>query len=321
MLGQGGNIGMSNSAPGTGQAPTMQAPQIPHLESSFMQGLRTMRETTASRLALSQAGLADTQGKRIETLLPLEQSQILGNIDYLKKLGLTEDERRELVHEQTEALFEQNSFTRLTAGLRFRQQIAYTNEAEAEATLASLSVQQQQFVAQYFEPQAWVNFATSLQGLANMVIEGKVKTNQAKLILQQITETYWRMMREKQQYNIDKPKETLAGFEDTVYNSDAGIYSYDSDGKPIKGSGLPFRQQFFNFTRSVFFNNLQSSFNQSLQLSIQDERLAGRWNGYINFMDNIGDGLRGLAGGLLAPYAGLPKLNFQPKANPIGFRP
>ena len=173
MLGQGGNIGMSSSAPGTGQAPTMQAPQIPHLESSFMQGLRTMRETTVSQLALSQAGLADTQGKRIETLLPLEQSQILGNIDYMKKLGLTEDERRELIREQTEALFEQNSFTRLTAAMRLRQQISYTNQAESEATLASLSVQEQQFVAQYFDKQAWVNFATSLQGLANMVIEEK----------------------------------------------------------------------------------------------------------------------------------------------------
>ncbi len=274
MLGQGGDIGMSSSAPGTGQAPTMQAPQIPHLESSFMQGLRTMRETTASQLAISQAGLADTQGKRIETLLPLESSQILANIDYTKKLGLTEDERRELVREQTEALFEQNSFTRLTANLRFRQQLAFTNQAEAESQFASLNLEKQQFVAKYFERQAWVDFTASLQNLANMIIGGSLTEKQAKFYSNLAKETYWRALNLKQQYNINKPNEVRAGIETSVLNSDTGFTAPDFGGNPDNipgyGIGMSPRQQYERLFRQVYYNSLQSAFNNSLSLNISN---------------------------------------------------
>lgn len=297
MLGQGGNIGTSSSAPSTGQAPTMQQAQIPFQESRFMQGLRAMQQTTVSSLALSQAGLADSQSNRIETLLPLESDQILENINYMKKLGFTQDELKEVYRQQSENLFEQNSFLRATYADRVSQQANLTMQSRAQTTLMGLDVQERQFVSKYFEPQAWVNFATSIQNLANMAIHGQIGEKQVKLLLNQIGETYWRMMNFKQQYNINKPIETKSLFEDEALNSDAGIYyeTTDENGNKKQVGGYTMKQGYQILLRKTFANSLNSSFNQSLSLSLQASELgiAGEVNkNYLkgrSFFGSFGD--------------------------------
>ena len=160
MLGQGGNIGMSSSAPSTGQAPTMQQAQIPLQESRFMQGLRALQQSTASSLALSQAGLAksqaglaDAQAGRIQTLLPLETKELQAQLDYLKELPISEREKQWLMHQQGRILSNQIEYENMTFMDRVRQQTELTNQMRSQSILLKLNANERSIVSKYLYPQ------------------------------------------------------------------------------------------------------------------------------------------------------------------------
>lgn len=276
MNGSNNATGTATSAPASArvnpsQAPTMQAPQIGQYESPFMESLRAMQAQTSIALGNSEKNLTDANSFRIKSLLPFEKDSLLSKIKYTNALTLTEKERKELVREQTENLFEQNSLMRATFANNVALSSEATMQARAQTTLMGLGVKERLFAEQYFEPQAWVNFSSSLQNLANAVVQGDIGEKQLKFMANQIFETYWRGMNYKQQYNINKPLETKSLFENEALNSDAGIYETytDEDGNKKTRGGYTMKQGYQMLFRQTFFNSLNSSFNQSLALSLQ----------------------------------------------------
>lgn len=304
MMNGQGSVASAGSgiAPGQMQGanpPTMQAPPTEAFKSPLMTGLQQGFQSAMSLVNMynslieSQHTQADTALKKFEVkkgemTLPLEMQKMSEEINnaHLKGLNLfKEGEKFDL----------ENRFLRDTMESRQKALNLANDYQDVQLNIARLEYEKQEILMEYFEDNQIVAYQRQLQQLANDILEGKVKEAEAEELLSRASANYAEAAYKRQQVKLNRPAEILAEATDDLLNSNGYMKAYDQDDPDRVTRIVPIEDALKTYAYNYFYQIYYDAKNKA-------EHDEGRWTGYINFMSNIGDGLRGFAGGLVAPY-------------------
>lgn len=349
MMGQGGTAGASSASPtsATGnydqpgmqgaQAPTMQQPSDVAFVSPLATGLQTFLQSATgvsdliSQMFVNKKTDAETNKIGADTALTWENTKTQQEINkYLpERLSL---ERQDLA-----------SKIRLN-NMKVDTEYQVQQGLIADNALKKLDLQKQQIASKYFEVNAYIDFSTRCQYYANLVADGKLKYIEG---LKKVSEIALNTAKARESDSVAGYYDSLTTGQD-IQNKDAGleynlkwnspVYTnekgelFDEEGKPYgpeTGFQIPRRVALERLASDQFKNEVQAV---KLNLLIDRENIEK-----VDFQDDmapwlkyspemLGDWIRGIVGGVLAPYDGFntvtkKAVNTPPKMRPIGFRP